>query len=328
MAGRLCHGHHRVEKIHTPVPAGIPEGASGRLTAPPLLWPAVVLVMGLCHGAWAQPRERVANTSLLVDLTAGPPPATISASGLYTDTEARIPSPGLVPFFSVNSPLWSDGAHKVRYLALPGLSRIEFSRDGHWRFPPNTVLVKSFYLDMVRGDPSSRRIVETRLLIKAGESERWEGFSYRWNEAGTDAELLIPGGTRTLRDRRSRGPGRPLPRGLHLPRHRGLRPLPHPAGGAGARGPHGPAQRPATTTTAPRPTSWRSGTTSACSPRRSAAASRSSRGGRTPPTPPRNWPDGRDPTWPPTAPTATFQAACGAPRSTCATTRPWRPRAR
>ena len=55
--------------------------------------------------------------------------------------------------------------------------------------------MKSFYLDMVRGDPSSRRIVETRLLIKAGESERWEGFSYRWNEAGTDAELLIPGGT-------------------------------------------------------------------------------------------------------------------------------------
>ena len=55
--------------------------------------------------------------------------------------------------------------------------------------------MKSFYLDMVRGDPSSRRIVETRLLIRAGDSDRWEGFSYRWNEAGTDAELLIPGGT-------------------------------------------------------------------------------------------------------------------------------------
>ena len=78
---------------------------------------------------------------------------------------------------------------------MPGLSRIEFSRDGPWRFPANTVLVKSFYLDMARGDPSSRRIVETRLLIKAGDSGRWEGFSYRWNEAGTDAELLIPGGT-------------------------------------------------------------------------------------------------------------------------------------
>ena len=138
--------------------------------------------------------ERAANTSLLVDLAAGPPPATISASGLYSDIESRTPSPGLVPF-SVNSPLWSDGAHKVRYLALPGLSRIEFSRDGPWRFPPNTVIVKSFYLDLVRGDPSSRRIVETRLLIKAGDSDRWEGFSYRWNEAGTDAELLIPGGT-------------------------------------------------------------------------------------------------------------------------------------
>ena len=153
-------------------------------------------MIGLRPEAWTQPvpRERTANTSLLVDLAAGPPPSTISASGLYSDVSTRTPSPGLVPF-SVNSPLWSDGAHKVRYLALPGLSRIEFSRGGPWRFPPNTVLVKSFYLDMVRGDPSSRRIVETRLLIKAGESERWEGFSYRWNEAGTDAELLIPGGT-------------------------------------------------------------------------------------------------------------------------------------
>ena len=173
----------------------IPAPGSGHRSAPALLlWTAAALITAT--DAWSQDglQTRVANTSLLVDLAAGPPPSTISATGLYSDIESRTPSPGLVPF-SVNSPLWSDGAHKVRYLALPGLSQIEFSRGGPWRFPPNTVLVKSFYLDMVRGDPSSRRIIETRLLIRAGDSERWEGFSYRWNEAGTDAELLIPGGT-------------------------------------------------------------------------------------------------------------------------------------
>ena len=188
-AGRSRHGRHRGENIRTRLLDGIP--APGRLVP----GAAALLAIALSPGAGAQgvPSEREANTRLLIDLAAGPPPATISASGLYSDIEALTPSPGLIPY-SVNSPLWSDGAHKVRYLALPGLSRIEFSRDGPWRFPANTVLVKSFYLDMVRGDPSSRRIVETRLLIKAGDSDRWEGFSYRWNEAGTDAELLIPGG--------------------------------------------------------------------------------------------------------------------------------------
>ena len=138
--------------------------------------------------------ERQANASLQIDLSAELPPPTISVSGLFSDIATQTPSPGLIPY-SVNSPLWSDGTHKVRYLALPGLSQIEFSRQGRWQFPANAILVKSFYLDMVRGDPTTRQIVETRFLIKVGSSREWQGFSYRWNEAGTDAELLLAGGT-------------------------------------------------------------------------------------------------------------------------------------
>lgn len=165
--------------------------------ARPASWLLSFALWGSSLPGWAQPavgiEERVANTSLLIDLNAGPPP-TISASGLFSDVTAQIPSPGLIPY-SVNSQLWSDGAHKTRFLALPGTTQIEFSPDGAWGFPANSVLVKNFYLDTIRDDPDSRRIVETRFLVKVGDSHEWRGFSYRWNQAGTDAELLPSGWT-------------------------------------------------------------------------------------------------------------------------------------
>ena len=124
-------------------------------------------------------------------------PATISSSGLYADVARQILSPGIVPY-SVNAQLWSDGAHKTRFIALPGTEQIEFSRDGHWTFPPGTTLVKNFYLELEKGDPAGRRIVETRFLIRRESGEAWDGFSYRWNEEGTDAVLLEGSDTRTV----------------------------------------------------------------------------------------------------------------------------------
>ena len=132
---------------------------------------------------------RLANTSLLVDLSQGPPPATLAASGLFNDTAAQTVAPGIIPY-GLNAELWSDGAFKTRYFALPGTSQIEFSRDGAWQFPPNSVLVKNFYLEFVKGDPASRQIIETRLLVKVGASEEWKGFSYQWNDDASDAVLL------------------------------------------------------------------------------------------------------------------------------------------
>jgi len=164
----------------------------------PASWLVALSLCGVSLPGWSQTavgiEARVANTSLLIDLDVGPPPPTISASGLFSDVAGQIPSPGLIPY-SVNSPLWSDGAYKTRLLALPGITQIEFSRDGNWGFPANTVLVKNFHLDTIRDDPGSRRIVETRFLVKVGDSEEWRGFSYRWNDAGTDAELLPSGWT-------------------------------------------------------------------------------------------------------------------------------------
>ncbi|MBD3289613.1 T9SS type A sorting domain-containing protein [candidate division KSB1 bacterium] len=118
-----------------------------------------------------------------------PFPKRISESGLFQDIENQTFSPGLIPY-SVNSQLWSDGALKTRLIALPETTKIEFSQDDHWQFPENSVIVKNFYLEMEKGNPESNRIIETRFLVKRTDSDAWDGFSYLWDDAETDAVLI------------------------------------------------------------------------------------------------------------------------------------------
>jgi hypothetical protein len=45
-------------------------------------------------------------------------PALLSGTGAFSDTPNRVPAAGLIPY-QPNTPLWSDGATKSRYLAVP-----------------------------------------------------------------------------------------------------------------------------------------------------------------------------------------------------------------
>ncbi len=94
--------------------------------------------------------------------------------------DPKKPAPGLIPY-DVNSPLWSDGAAKERYLALPDGKQIHVADDGHWELPIGTVLMKNFSM----GD----RRVETRLFMHHPDGS-WGGYSYEWDDAQTDATLL------------------------------------------------------------------------------------------------------------------------------------------
>ena len=117
-------------------------------------------------------------------------PRRLSETGLFTSVKIHRPAPGLIPY-SVNSPLWSDHAEKERFIALPGDSRIEYEPSRGWKFPEGSVLVKTFSMEMERGKPASRRRLETRIMtLQRGE---WAGYTYLWNEAQTDADLLGPG---------------------------------------------------------------------------------------------------------------------------------------
>lgn len=122
-------------------------------------------------------------------------PCKLSESGLFASVKDHVPQPGAIPY-SVNSPLWSDGAHKERFFALPEHAAADFKIDlatkNGWNFPDETVLVKSFALEKTPGDASTRRWVETRFLTKqAGE---WAGYSYAWNDEQTEAELVVADG--------------------------------------------------------------------------------------------------------------------------------------
>ena len=115
-------------------------------------------------------------------------PLKLSESGLYESVKDQRMKPGIIPY-SVNSPLWSDGAYKERWMMLPGENpKIEFTRTHGWGFPNQTVLIKSFALDTEKG----RRWVETRFLTK--QDGEWYGYSYKWNDAQTDADLVPAGG--------------------------------------------------------------------------------------------------------------------------------------
>ncbi len=111
-------------------------------------------------------------------------PTTLSATGLFSNTSALTPAAGLVEY-DVISPLWSDGALKRRWIALPAGQTIGFSPDDPWSFPVGTAFVKHFELQVT---PTSRRRIETRVLLR--QVDRWVGYTYRWNSAQTDATLL------------------------------------------------------------------------------------------------------------------------------------------
>jgi uncharacterized repeat protein (TIGR03806 family) len=144
-------------------------------------------------------------------------PRKLSETGLFQSVAAHKLSPGAIPY-SVNSPLWSDGTYKERYLVLPPstaaspntvakantAARIDFSPRGSWNFPDRTVLVKSFAIERASTDGApSRRWIETRLLTR--QEGEWAGYSYIWNDEQTEATLVGAAGADRVYDEASGG---------------------------------------------------------------------------------------------------------------------------
>ncbi len=114
-------------------------------------------------------------------------PTTLSETGLFSDVNTLSPAPGLIEY-EVTTPLWSDGAAKKRWIALPGNEKITFRANEPWSFPAGTAIVKHFELEQP-GAPARR--LETRVMLR--QRDQWIGFTYRWNAAGTEATLLLEG---------------------------------------------------------------------------------------------------------------------------------------
>ena len=124
-------------------------------------------------------------------------PQTLAATGCFTDVANRVPIAGAIPF-ELNSALWSDGAHKRRYLVIPDGETIGYAATGAFTMPVGTIIIKEFLYPTVAGDASMLIPMETRFLVKrcddgaAGcvEATAWQGYSYQWNAEHTEATLL------------------------------------------------------------------------------------------------------------------------------------------
>jgi len=116
---------------------------------------------------------------------------------------------GVVPY-DLNTPLFTDYAHKLRTIWMPKGSSAKYDAQNAFDFPVGTIISKTFYYPRVKDAAADSkqvaltvdiaadyedgklnldkvRLVETRLLVRRAGG--WEVFPYVWNADQTDAEL-------------------------------------------------------------------------------------------------------------------------------------------
>lgn len=147
-------------------------------------------------------------------------PRKLSETGLFRDVQKQTPAPG-VQAFTIRAPMWADGAMASRFVGMSGSIKTTVTRNastgrphGKMTWPKDAVLAKTLRLEFTQGDPATAKNIETQLLHFNGEA--WNAYSYRWNDAGTDAELVGATGDERELDLT----GKDFPEGRHRYRYR------------------------------------------------------------------------------------------------------------
>lgn len=115
---------------------------------------------------------------------------------------------GVLPY-DLNTPLFSDYAHKLRTVWMPKGQAAAYDPQQEFDFPVGTVFSKTFYYPRGEGDTVLRsaddgpdlrgggldlrkvRLVETRLLLR--RKDGWFALPYVWNAQQTRARLMRGG---------------------------------------------------------------------------------------------------------------------------------------
>ncbi len=134
------------------------------------------------------------------------PPEHLSAWHVFDMQGDVIEPAGGSVAYTLNTPLFSDYARKLRTISLPSGTSIVPAKDGRLTFPPGTVISKTFYYQrgagarlqvadntalMTRLDRRTVRLIETRLLVRSASG--WQAFPYVWNADQTDADYAPTG---------------------------------------------------------------------------------------------------------------------------------------
>jgi glucose/arabinose dehydrogenase/mono/diheme cytochrome c family protein len=120
------------------------------------------------------------------------PPPTLSGTGAFSSLVTLTPGTGVVPY-DANVSFWSDHAIKSRWFSIPNATdTITFNATGNWSFPAGMVWIKHFDIETTRGNPATKRRLETRFLVKTATDVY--GLSYKWRSDQTDADLVAESG--------------------------------------------------------------------------------------------------------------------------------------
>jgi len=134
----------------------------------------------------------------------GPLPPLLSGTGVFADTAARTPAPGLIPY-TLNQPAWADGAVATTYVAVPRRpgpltpdEQIRLRPTNAWVFPAGTVFVKNLDLPLDERHPAAPpRRLETQILVRDANGAVY-GLTYKWRPDQRDADLQTTGSTEDL----------------------------------------------------------------------------------------------------------------------------------
>jgi uncharacterized repeat protein (TIGR03806 family) len=137
---------------------------------------------------------------------------------VYADGGKLALNTGVIPY-DLNTPLFSDYAHKLRTIWMPPGMTAVYDANATFDFPVGTVITKTFYyprpVGAVRDSKSVARtydesrdfvrhagaagglnlgnvhLIETRVLVR--REHGWEALPYVWNAAQSEAELARTG---------------------------------------------------------------------------------------------------------------------------------------
>ena len=176
----------------------------------PKLWAlagVAALAAGLAAGCRPAPVEPVT-------FHAEGQPESLSQWHLFDLSEGRLaPNTRVLPY-DLNSPLFTDYAHKLRTVWMPEGTSARYAADEAFEFPVGTIISKTFYYPRLDGEPRGSlavlrsqghegqqpggrldldavRLVETRLLVR--RETGWVALPYVWNAEQTDARLMRAG---------------------------------------------------------------------------------------------------------------------------------------
>ncbi|HWB62810.1 MAG TPA: SO2930 family diheme c-type cytochrome [Chitinophagales bacterium] len=138
----------------------------------------------------------VKTAKVALDISAAPFDK-LSDYHFFTGTMSDLkPNARVVPY-DLNTPLFTDYAHKARFIYIPDGKTAQYDTNTVVQFPVGSCLIKNFYYpDDFRVKGGKKKIIETRLLVHRADG--WEAMVYVWNDDQTEAMLDNTGEIKTI----------------------------------------------------------------------------------------------------------------------------------